>query len=108
MKIPVKMAIISHLSDAQELLHTAMETISVSRGVANIKSVMTLPKGRFEDVNKQINFAKLLMLTYPDLSVQVENSELDAHWREMLEIIETKKSMKMLDDKNVGKNENNL
>lgn len=86
MKIPVKMAIVSHLSDAQELLHTAMETISVSRGVADTKSTMVLSKSNFENVNMQINFAKLLILTYPNIDTAVEDNELDNLWKEIVEL----------------------
>lgn len=59
MKITVQMAIMSHLSDAQEL-------------------------SDFKDItNHHINFVKQLVLTYPDTSVEVEEEELNEIWRKV-------------------------
>lgn len=59
--ISVQMAIMSHLSDAQEMNSVGM--------------------GDFG--HDHINFAKKLVLTYPDTSVEVEEEELNKLWREM-------------------------
>lgn len=60
MKIKVQIAIMSHLSDAQELSEFHA-----------LKSVM----------NHHIDFVKQLVLTYPDTSVEVEEEELNEIWR---------------------------
>lgn len=60
MKIKVQMAIMSHLSDAQELSEFHA-----------LKSVM----------NHHIDFVKQLALTYTDTSVEVEEEELNEIWR---------------------------
>lgn len=62
--IPVQMAIMSHLSDAQESL-----TISPF-----LKHLQT-----------KINFAKRLVLTYPDTSIEVSENELNELWKKTTE-----------------------
>lgn len=63
MKIKVQMAIMSHLSDVQELIHINA-------------------KGRW-DARERINFVNQLVLTYPDTSVEVEEEELNEIWRSL-------------------------
>ena len=63
--ISVQMAIMSHLSDAQEVM-----------------GIMNRDQGEAR-ANDHINFAKKLVLTYPDTSVEVEEEELNRLWREM-------------------------
>ena len=62
MKIEVRMAIMSHLSDVQELLPY---------------------RGSYDEIMKQVNFTKLLLLIYPDTSVEVENKTLNELWRKV-------------------------
>ena len=64
-KISVQMAIMSHLSDAQEMIG------------------ISLPQIR-EKANKEINFAKHLLLKYPDTSVELSNEELNKEWHEVI------------------------
>lgn len=64
MKIAVQMAIMSHLSDAQEFI--------------NIGALCRT------EANNQINFVKRLILTYPDTSVEVEEEELNEIWRKVI------------------------
>lgn len=66
MKITVQMAIMSHLSDAQDLLTYGL-------GVQGKRSAL-----------ERINFAKQLVLTYPDTSVEVEEEELNEIWRKVI------------------------
>lgn len=61
--ISVQMAIMSHLSDAQEMNSVGMGDFGHSH----------------------INFAKQLVLTYPDTSVEVSEEELNELWRKMLQ-----------------------
>lgn len=63
--ISVQMSIMSHLSDAQEVM-----------------GIMNRDQGEAR-ANDHINFAKKLVLTYPDTSVEVEEEELNKLWREM-------------------------
>lgn len=63
--IPVQMAIMSHLSDAQELFQMGAE-------------------GRLR-ANNHINFAKQLVLTYPDTSIEVSENELNELWKKTME-----------------------
>lgn len=63
--MPVQIAIMSHLSDAQEIL-------SIGIGV----------EGK-SDALKRINFAKYLLLEYPDTSVGVSEEELNEHWKKV-------------------------
>lgn len=63
--IPVQMAIMSHLSDAQELLQMGAE-------------------GRLR-ANNHINFAKQLVLTYPDTSIEVSENELNEIWKRTIQ-----------------------
>lgn len=63
--IPVQMAIMSHLSDAQE------------------EMIMGL-SGR-ERAENHINFAKQLVLTYPDTSIEVSENELNELWKKTME-----------------------
>lgn len=63
--IPVQMAIMSHLSDAQYL----------------IQSVVLEQAVRHQS-NNHINFAKQLVLTYPDTSIEVSENELNKIWKE--------------------------
>lgn len=60
--ISIQMAIMSHLSDAQE-----MESV----GMAEF--------GRYH-----INFAKQLVLTYPDTSIEVSEKELNELWKQTI------------------------
>ena len=62
--IPVQMAIMSHLSDAQEML--------------------SLADNREYVINK-INFAKQLVLTYHDTSIEVSENELNELWKKTME-----------------------
>lgn len=61
--ISVQMAIMSHLSDAQELLEI---------GVLK------------QEIQNKINFAKQLVLTYPDTSIEVSENELNELWKETM------------------------
>lgn len=66
--IPVQMAIMSHLSDAQES--------------------MRYTQGNYpgtERANNHINFAKQLVLTYPDTSIEVSENELNELWKRTME-----------------------
>lgn len=63
--ISVQMAIMSHLSDAQELSKFPFEEY--------IKSM-----------NDKINFAKQLVLTYPDTTIEVSENELNEIWRQTI------------------------
>lgn len=65
MKIKVQMAIMSNLSDAQELT-----AVAISR---ECKEAAIL----------RMNFVKQLVLTYPDTSVEVEEEELNEIWRKV-------------------------
>lgn len=65
--IPVQMAIMSHLSDAQDLLNTYGGNY---------------PR---KSVDKCINFAKQLVLTYPDTSIEVSENELNELWKKTME-----------------------
>lgn len=60
MKIKISIAIMSHLSDAQEL--------------------MTI--GGIAQANEHINFAKMLVLKYVDTDQEVSTEELDELWQE--------------------------
>lgn len=64
--ISVQMAIMSHLSDAQDLLNTYGGNY---------------PR---KSVDKYINFAKQLVLTYPDTSIEVSENELNELWRQTI------------------------
>lgn len=61
--ISVQMAIMSHLSDAQELLEM---------GVLK------------QEIQNKINFAKQLVLTYPDTSIEVSEKELTELWNKTI------------------------
>lgn len=37
-----------------------------------------------DEANKQINFAKHLLLKYPDTSVELSNEELNKEWHEVI------------------------
>ena len=66
--IPVQMAIMSHLSDAQES--------------------MRYTQGNYpgtERANNHINFAKQLVLTYPDTSIEVSENELNELWKKTIQ-----------------------
>lgn len=65
MRISVQMAIMSHLSDVQELT-----AVAISRECK-------------EAAIQRINFVKQLVLTYPDTSVEVEEEELNEIWRSL-------------------------
>ena len=60
--ISVQMAIMSHLSDAQELLEM---------GVLK------------QEIQNNINFSKRLVLIYPDTSVEVSENELNGLWNQI-------------------------
>lgn len=63
MTINVKIVIMSHLSDAQEL---------VNMGLVNSKGV-----------HNHINFAKALLLNYPNTDTDVEEKELNELWQKI-------------------------
>lgn len=65
--ISVQMAIMSHLSDAQEIL-----------------SMWKHESGDNSDANKHINFAKQLVLTYPDTTIEVSENELNEIWNKTM------------------------
>ena len=65
--ISVQMSIMSHLSDAQDLLNTYGGNY---------------PR---KSVDKYINFAKQLVLTYPDTSIEVSENELNELWEKTME-----------------------
>lgn len=62
--ISVQMAIMSHLSDCQEMLSLADNK---------------------EYVINKINFAKQLVLTYPDTTIEVSENELNELWKKTME-----------------------
>lgn len=62
MKIEVRMAIMSRLSDVQELLPY---------------------RGSYDEIMKRLNFVKLLLLTYPDTNVKVDDGTLNELWRKV-------------------------
>jgi hypothetical protein len=62
--ISVQMAIMSHLSDAQELISC---------------------RGLSLQAHDKINFAKQLVLTYPDTSIEVSEKELNEIWNKTME-----------------------
>jgi len=57
--IPVQMAIMSHLSDAIEVMNR-------------------------DQADNHINFAKQLVLTYPDTSIEVSENELNELWKKTI------------------------
>lgn len=61
--ISVQMSIVSHLSDAQELLEI---------GVLK------------QEIQNKINFAKQLVLTYPDTTIEVSENELNELWKKTI------------------------
>ena len=65
--ISVQMAIISHLSDAQEILH-----------IINCEE-------HYNMIKTKINFAKQLVLTYPNTSIGVSENELNELWNKTVE-----------------------
>ena len=64
--ISVQMAIMSHLSDCQEL------------------SEFPFKKTSREPLNNKLNFVKQLVLTYPDTSIEVSENELNELWRQTI------------------------
>lgn len=65
MTINVKIVIMSHLSDAQELIDLSL---SINKGI---------------EIDNHINFAKALLLNYPNTDVDVEEKELNELWRKI-------------------------
>ena len=63
MKIIAKIAIVSHLSDAQELLNF----------------------GHTEKANREINYAKAILFKYPDTNKEVNQEELNTICHEVNE-----------------------
>ncbi len=66
MKLKVKMIIMSHLSDVQELqanTHRRLEAVFSCEGNIN------------QQINNRINFAKFLLLKYPDTNIEVDAEE---------------------------------
>ena len=61
--ISVQMAIMSHLSDCQEMLSLADNR---------------------EYVSNKINFVKQLVLTYPDTTIEVSENELNEIWKKTM------------------------
>lgn len=74
--IPVQIAIMSHLSDAQELMSMAVGNGMVSSGWVGDKK-------KASDLH--INFAKQLVLTYPDTSIEVSENELNELWKKTIQ-----------------------
>lgn len=66
MKIKVSIAIMSHLSDAQELIDLSL---SINKGI---------------EIDNRINFAKALVLKYPNTEVEVEEKELNELWQQVI------------------------
>jgi len=62
--IPVQMAIMSHLSDAQVFINCCAAVV--------------------RSTNTHINFAKQLVLTYPDTSIEVSEKELNELWKQTI------------------------
>ena len=73
--ISVQTAIMSHLSDAQELMSMAVGFGTVSSGYVSVKK---------RRADTHINFAKQLVLTYPDTSVKVSENELNELWNKTM------------------------
>ena len=65
MTINVKIVIMSHLSDAQELIDLSL---SINKGI---------------EIDNHINFAKALLLNYPNTNVDVEEKELNELWQKI-------------------------
>lgn len=65
--ISVQMAIMSHLSDAQEIM-----------------GILNRDQGE-RRANEHINFAKQLVLTYPDTSIEVSENELNEIWNKTMQ-----------------------
>lgn len=65
MTINVKIVIMSHLSDAQELIDLSL---SINKGI---------------EIDNHINFAKALLLNYPNTDVDVEEKELNELWQKI-------------------------
>lgn len=63
--IPVQMAIMSHLSDAQVFINCCAAVVRI-------------------EANDHINFAKQLVLTYPDTSIEVSENELNELWKKTI------------------------
>lgn len=66
--ISVQMAIMSHLSDAQHLIQ-----------------IVVLEQAVRHQANNHINFAKQLVLTYPDTSIEVSEKELNELWHKTIQ-----------------------
>lgn len=64
--ISIQMAIMSHLSDAQEL------------------ACFPFARTKRKPMDDHINFAKQLVLTYPDTSVEVSENELNELWKQTI------------------------
>lgn len=65
MTINVKIVIMSHLSDAQELIDLSL---SINKGI---------------EIDNHINFVKALLLNYPNTDVDVEEKELNELWQKI-------------------------
>lgn len=65
MTINVKIVIMSHLSDAQELIDLSL---SINKNI---------------EIDNHINFAKALLLNYPNTDVDVEEKELNELWQKI-------------------------
>lgn len=65
--ISVQMAIMSHLSDAQEILH-----------IINCEE-------HYNMIKTKIKFVKQLMLTYTDTLVEVSENELNELWKKIIQ-----------------------
>lgn len=76
MKISVQMVIMSHLSDAQELLAIGVEQ---------------------KIIQNKINFIKHLLLKYPDTSVELTTKEFDEEWKEVNKVNVEKMLIKTID-----------
>lgn len=71
-RISIQMAIMSHLSDAQELMSMAIGNGMVSSGWVSDKK---------KEADYHINFAKQLVLMCPDTSIEVSENELNEIWK---------------------------
>lgn len=70
MEIKVRIAILSHLSDAQELINIGLENQSYKH---------------FTKAYDQITFAKRLVIDYPDTEKYVSEKELNDLWSKLFD-----------------------
>lgn len=71
--IEVRMAVMSHLSDAQEIGNIALSYLTMKDRIRMM-----------QEQNLHINFAKRLLMKYKDnLNVEISEEELDELWKEI-------------------------